>query len=373
MDDGSRSVAFMAGAFAASLLIAFLISRLGLYLRRSSRFEPGTVVGVHILSFFLLGAVACSSRASTPGSSALVAFVAQAIILLIDLLRLPRPEDYSDDVPQSLRPLEGARLVAVIASILLGFGLVYGLGRPTTDREMIAELERSLVEVPGAGPYLASLKRNFPNEYQSMVTDTVRRLRENRAQGKSGPAMEGQLGEELGHRILAMIASKSAAVPKAPTPALNAYSRAMKDYAVRLEKPAPQACAALAMGPSPGPAPVLPPATQEASGLMLAARLDLVRAALDHPTERDLSKPPLKALQELNAAMKRRNASLGAALDEPGGVLMLTTRERCSLAILYYSAMADLPPETSALIAAYDLSPAASPGSDEASAPPPGR
>lgn len=373
MDDGSRSVAYMAGAFAGSLLIAFLISRLGLYLRRSSRFEPGNVVGVHILCFFLLGAVACSSQASTPGSSALVAFVAQAIILLIDLLRLPRPEDYSDDVPQSLRPLEGARLVAVIASILLGFGLVYGLGRPTTDREMIADLERSMVEVPGAGPYLSSLKRNFPNEYQAMATDTVRQLRANRAQGKSGPEMEGQLGEELGYRILAMIESKSAAVPKAPTPALNAYSRAMRDYAVNLENSAPQACAALVTGPAPGPAKVLPPATREASGLMLAARLDLVRAALDHPTERDLSKPPVKALRELNAAMKRRNASLGAAVDEPGGMLMLTTRERCSLAILYYSAMADLPPETSALVAAFDLSPAASPGSVEASAQPPGR
>jgi hypothetical protein len=357
MDDVSAGMAYMAGAFAASLLIAASISRLGLYLRRSSRFEPGTVVGVHILSFFLLGAVACSAAPSSPGSSALVAFVAQAVVFVIDMLRLPRPEDYSDHVPQTARPLEGARLAAVVGSIFLGFGLLYGLARPATDRELIAELERSMTQVPGAGHYLASLKRNFPDGYQALATENVRQLRALRAQRKGGPAAEQRLGEELGYRILAMTASKSAALPKAPTPALNAYSRAMRDYVASLEKTAPQSCATLALGRTGGPERVLPPAAREASGRMMAARLDLARAGLDHPTERDLSTPPRKALDDLAAEMKRRDASLMSNAVRQYGALALAPRKRCSFAILYYSVIADLPPETSALLTAYDLSP----------------
>ncbi|HEX8062824.1 MAG TPA: hypothetical protein VF535_06375 [Allosphingosinicella sp.] len=357
MDELGLSGAYMAGAFAASLLIAFLVSRLGLYLRRSSRFETGTVAGVHAISFFLLGAAACSAGAGSPGSSAFTAFVAQAIIFLIDLLRLPRPEDYRDDVPQTLRPLAGARLAAVVASILLGFALAYGLARPPTDRDMIADLERGMNDAPGAGSYLASLKRNFPDEYRTLATESVRQMRAYQAQGKGGPAAQERLGTELGYRIVAMTASKSAALPKAPTPALNAYSRAMRDYVASLEKTAPQSCAALALGRTGGPEPALPPAAREASGRMMAARLDLARAGLDHPTERDLSTPPRKAMEMLIAEMKRRDASLASYAERPGGALILTLPKRCSLAILYYSAMADLPPETSALLTAYDLSP----------------
>jgi hypothetical protein len=373
MDEAGRGVAYMAGTFAGSLLIAFLLSRLGLYLRRSRRFEPGTVVGVHIVCFFLLGAVACSAGSSTPGSSALTALVAQAIVLLIDLFRLPRPEDYSDDVPQSLRTLEGARLGIVIASLLFGFALVYGLARPATDRELIAELERGVGGVPGGASYLAALKRDFPDEYRALVTETIGRLREQRSR-PGGRAAEEQLGKELGLKILAMADSKAPAMAKAPTPALNAYSRSMKDYVLTVQRNAPLVCAALVAGPvgDEASAPV-PPAAHEASGRILAARLDLARAGLDRPTERALEPPPKAALRQLADDISRRDARLAPYIGSPGMAQMLTARERCAIAVHYYSAIAELPAETSALVAAYDLSAAASPGSDAASAPPPGR
>jgi hypothetical protein len=357
VNDFKFGLAYSLGTYAGMLLLAFLISRLGLYIRRSTRFEPATVASVHAVSFLILSIGACGSKPGTPGSSVLAVLIAQAIVLLIDMLRLPRIEDYSDDVPQTLRPLAGLRLAVVAGALLLGFGIINGPARPATDADLIAELERSMKQVPGAGLYLASLKRNFPNEYQAMATETVRQLRAVRAEGKSGPAVEQRLGEELGYRILAMTASKSGALPKAPTPALNAYSRAMRDYVASLEKTAPQSCAALAMGRTGGPEPALPPAAREASGRMMAARLDLARAGLDHPVERDLKTPPRKALEALAAEMKRRDASLASYAERQYGASMLTPPKRCSLAILYYSVLADLPPETSALLTAYDLSP----------------
>lgn len=355
MDDLGEGMAYMAGAFAAALLIAFAVSRLGLYLRRSSRFEPGTVVGVHILSFFLLGAVACSAGNDRPGSSAFIVLVAQAIIFLIDLLRLPRLEDYSDDIPQSLRPLAGARLVAVIASVLLGFALVYGVARAPTDRELIADLEAGVRKSPGGAVYLEALKRNFPEEYRALALDTVHRLRALQARGEKWSEIEQQLGGQMGHRIIALVADKAPAMAKAPTPALNAYSRAMKDHAVALKAASARACVALVDGPGPGPQAPLPPAAQEVVAKIMAARLDLARAGLDRPTDRKLSPPPEEALGQLRAEMHRRDAELMRVAEAFRGT-SLPTRQGCDFAVLYYSVIADLPSEAGALAAAYDLS-----------------
>lgn len=354
MNDYSSGLALTLGTFLGTLLLAFLVSRLGLYLRRSTRFEPATLASVHAASFLILSIAACGSQAGTPGSSVLAVFVAQAIIFLIDMLRLPRIEDYSDDVPQTLRPLAGGRLVAVIASIVLGFGLVYGLARPQTDRELIAELEKGVNKSPGGGDYLGSMKRNFPEEYGAMVLDTVHRLRDLRSRGEKGAA-EQNLGQQMGQRMLALVVDKTPAMAKAPTPALNAYSRAMKGHAVALKAASTSACVALVDGPGPGPQETLPPAAQDVVAKIMAARLDLARAGLDRPVQRIVSPPPEEALRQLRTEMIRRDSGLMRAVGAFGGG-RLPTRQGCDFAVLYYSAMADLPSETSALVAAYDVS-----------------
>lgn len=359
MNDTSQILAFTLGAFAGILLLAFLISRLGLYIRRSSRFEPATVAGVHAVSFLILSIGACGSQTGTPGSSVLTVFVAQAIVFLIDLLRLPRPEDYSDDVPQTLRSLAGARLVAVIAAMLLGFGLVYALARPPSDEELIAEIERGIETVAGGDVYLAALKRNFPDEYRAMAIETAQRTRGHGGTGAGGPGAEDRLGEEMGTRINAMLDGKSSAMPKAPTAALNAYSRTIKDNLLILQKTAPEACASLATGEAssaPGPKEA-----QMASARMLAARLDLIRAGLDRPTERKLSPPPKAELQQLEAKMRALDPRLAEWAGSPGMLKMFGAREGCAAAVLYYSALADLPAETAATIVAFDLRPDTSP------------
>jgi hypothetical protein len=361
MNDASQILAFTLGAFAGTLLLAFLISRLGLYIRRSSRFEPSTVASVHLVSVLILSIGACGSQTGTPGSSVLTVFVAQAIVFLIDLLRLPRPEDYSDDVPQALRSLAGPRLVAVIAAMLLGFGLVYALARPASDGDLIAEIERGIETVPGGDVYLAALKRNFPDEYRAMATETAQRTRGHRRTGAGGPGAEVRLGEEMGARINALLDGKSSAMPDAPTAALNAYARAIKDNLLILQKTAPEACASVATGEA-GSAPGGNEA-RIASARMLAARMDLTRAGLDRPTERKGSPPPKAELRQLEAKMRALNPRVAQWAGEPGMLRILGAREGCAAAVLYYSAIADLPAETAATIVAYDLRPATSPAS----------
>lgn len=134
MNDASQILAFTLGAFAGTLILAFLVSRLGLHIRRSSRFEPATGAGVHAVSFLILSIGAWGSQPGTPNASVLTVFVAQAIVLLIDMLRLPRPEDYSDEVPQTLRSLAGMRAVAVVADFLLASDWsTLRRGRPPTS------------------------------------------------------------------------------------------------------------------------------------------------------------------------------------------------------------------------------------------------
>jgi hypothetical protein len=372
-EDFGPIMAFTAGAFAATLLIAFLASRLGLYLRRSSRYEPATVVGVHIICFFLLGIVACSAKASSPGSSGLTVFVAQLVVLVWDLLRLPRPEDYRDDVPQTTRPLTGARLAAVAAAAVLGFGLIYAFARPASDLDLVAEVEGSMKEVPGGAVYLEALKRDFPSEYQALAIETAQRLRATRRLGGDA-ASEERLGEYMGLKILALATAKAPAMAKAPTPALNAYSRSMKDYAETMQRTSPVACAALVAGPVGDEAQIkLPAAAHEASAKILAARLDLARAGLDRPTQRQLDPPPAAALRGLADEIHRRDSRLARFLGDPGMTMFLSRWERCALAVHYYSAIADMAGETGAILAAYDLLASASPASASAASSPPRR
>lgn len=361
MNDTSQVPAFTLGTFAGTLLLAFLVSRLGLYIRRSSRFEPATVAGVHLVSFLILSIGACGSRTGTPGASVLTVFVAQAIVFLIDMLRLPRPEDYSDDVPQTLRPLAGIRLVAVAVALLLGFGLVFALGRPATDQDLIAELERGIGTVPGGDVYLAALKRNFPDEYRAMATETAQRARAHRRTGAGGPDAEVRLGEEMGARILAMVEGKASAMSKAPTAALNAYARTIDDNLPILQKSAPEACASLATGV--GSSAPLPDPARMATSRMLAAKLDLIRAGLDRPTERKLSPPPKEELRQLEAKMRALNPRVAEWAGAPGMLRIVGAREGCAAAVLYYSAIAALPAETGATIVAYDLRPDTGPPS----------
>jgi hypothetical protein len=355
MNDASQTLAFTLGAFLGALILAFLISRLGLYIRRSSRFEPATVAGVHAVSFLILSIGACGAQPGTPNASVLTVFVAQAIVLLVDMLRLPRPEDYSDDVPQTLRSLAGMRAVAVVAALLLGFGLVYALARPATDQELVAELERGIEAVPGGDVYLGSLKRNFPDEYRALATETAQRTRRHRRTGAGEPAAEVRLGEEMGARILAMVDGKASAMSRAPDAALNAYARAINDNLPILQKTAPEACASLATGVA-SSVPLSGPA-QGATSRMAAAKLDLIRAGLDRPSERKLSPPPKDELRQLEAKMRALNPRLAEWAAQPGMLRMFGAREGCAAAVLYYSALADLAPETTATIVAYDLLP----------------
>jgi hypothetical protein len=369
-DDFAPILAFTLGAFAGAVLIAFAASRLGLYFRRSTRYEPATLVGVHIICFFLLGMVACSAKASSPGSSGLTVFVAQLVVFLWDLLRLPNPEDYRDDVPQTTRPLAGARLAAFAAAALLGFGLVYAAARPASDLDLVAEIEASVRQVPGGAIYFEALKRDFPQEYHALAIETAQRLRASR-QRLEGPAAQEQIGRSMGLQILALARAKAPDMAKAPTPALNAYSRSMKDYALALQRISPLTCAALVVGLHGTEAEVkTPDAAHEISARILAARLDLARAGLDRPTRRQVTPPPETALRKLEDEIRRRDPVSTRYLGDPRMTSYLPVRERCALAVHYHSAIADMPSETSAILAAYDLV-AASPDSASASAPPP--
>lgn len=355
MNDASQITAYTLGGFAGSLLLAFLVTRLGLYIRRSSRFEPATVASVHAVSFLILSIGACGSRTEGPGASVLTVFVAQAIVLLIDMLRLPRPEDYSDDVPQTLRPLAGSRAVLAAAALLLGFGLVYAVARPASDAELVADLDRGIETVPGGDVYLAALKRNFPDEYRAMATRTAQRTRAHRRAGAGGREAEVRLGEEMGAEINAMLDGKSTAMPKAPTAALNAYSRTIKDNLLILQKTAPEACASVATGKA-SSAPV-PNEARMASARMLAARMDLIRAGLDRPTERRWSPPPKAELRQLEAKMHALDPRVAELAGNPAMLGIVGAREGCAAAVLYYSAISALPAETGATIVAYDLRP----------------
>jgi len=362
MADYQAGMAYMAGAFLASLLVAFLLSRLGLYLRRSSRFEPATVAGVHVICFFILGAVACSSRESPPGSSAFTVFVAQIVILVLDLLRLPRLEDYSDDVPQKLRPLSGGRLAAVGGSALLGFFLVFVLARPATDREMIDEVERNLAEAPGGAPAIVAFRRDFPKDYETLVTDIVQRRRALRSHGEDSVAAEEQLGRWMNLQIAAFAQAHVADMAKAPTPALNGYARSMKEQALALQKLSRVACGSLAYPLFGAETEIrFQPEVYHIFAKMLAGKLDLARAGIDHPTQRPPA-PPQAVLQKLRDEMRRREALERAAHGAPP----MPSAPSCLLAVRYYSAIAELPPETSAILTAYDLGPPASRGSASA-------
>jgi len=366
MDEDFGSIAAVtAGAFAATVLIAFLASRLGLYLRRSSRYEPATVAGVHIICFFILGMVACSAKAASTESSGLTVFVAQLVVLLWDLLRLPDPEEYRDDVPQKPRALTGVRLAAVAAAALLGFGLVYAFARPASDQDLIAETEQGLKQEPGGAVYLDALKRDFPEEYRTLAIDSARRLRAIRG-GRGEGMTEEQLGEYLGHQINALIAAKSADMAKAPTPALNAYARSMRDHALALQKVSRLACSSL-IDQLVGAETEMnfPPAVHETIARILAARLDLARAGIDHPTQRP-AKPPEAALRQLQGEIRRRDSAAAKT------ATFSASGNRCNLAVHYYSAITEMPAETGAILTAYDLRPPANPGSAAATAPPPG-
>jgi hypothetical protein len=175
---------------------------------------------------------------------------------------------------------------------------------------------------------------------------------------------EEQLGEHLGGRINAMIASRSPAMARAPTPALSAYARSMRDHALALQKTSRVACGALVSELVGAETEIrFPPVVHETFARIAAAKLDLARAGLDHPTERP-PVPPEAALRQLRDGIRRRAAAETSYL--PSGA-------SCRRAVHYYSAIAELPAETGAILIAYDLRAAASPDSASTSAPPPGR
>jgi hypothetical protein len=197
-------------------------------------------------------------------------------------------------------------------------------------------------------------------------------LRASRRQAE-GPTAETRLGEEAGRQLLALVAAKAPAMAKAPILALNSYSRSMKDYVLTVQKTSPSTCAALVGEPLGGEAQVnVSRETHEATARMMAARLDLARAGIDQPTERPLA-PPAAALRQLADEVRRRDASVARHLGDLDMAAYLPSRTRCAIAVHYYSAIAEMPAETSAILTAYDLRAAASPGSASTSAPLPGR
>lgn len=346
----------MIGYFGGALLIAFLVSRLGLYIRRSSRFEPSTVVGVHVVCFFILGLVACSSRSGS--SSGLTAFFAQLAVLLIDYFRLPDPDEYHDDEPQRAGTIKPLGYVLIGAALLLGFVTAPRSQRPVTDETIAADVERGMASTPGGRLYLDAIKRNFPDDHRAMVESMVRRVRENGVK-RISPEFRQQVEADVVSRFEALLTKHRTSYTHSPAGPLNASARANRDFVLQAQREAPEICAAYALGaPTMEQMKSMPASMQLPAARMTVAMLDAAKAGVDKPVRRDLSKPPTAIIRQLLSEVRARlGPPLGALVGDRSAIAARSVGDRCRVAAALYSGVADLPSESAATATAYNFSP----------------
>ena len=350
------SLAYSAGTFAGALLLAFLVTRLGLYLRRSTRHEPSTLAGVHVISFFILGAVACSNR-ELSGSPGLTTLFAQLTMFAIDYFRLPDPDEYVDGEPQKPGAIRLRGALTIAATILIGIALSHGWTGPDSDEEIVADFEAGIRSDQVSATYVDALKRNFPDENKAMIADLIARVREAERNPSRQQKVFAQFRQDFASRLQAVTKRHEGAMSRAPAPALNAFARAMKAFILEAQSKAPRVCAVYALGSRQRFS--VPAGLELATARLTAAMLDLERAGLDRPSGRD---PNLRPKKELEAVMARVRAavapSLAEAVDDPGKLGLRPMQERCAVAVAYYTAVAEMPSEASAALTAYDMSPA---------------
>ena len=350
------SLAYWTGTFAGALLLAFLVTRLGLHLRNSTRHEPSTLAGVHVISFFILGMVACSNKALT-GSPGLISFFAQLTMFAIDYFRLPDPDEYVDGEPQKPGAIKTRGALTIAATILIGIALPYSCTGPDSDEEIVADFEAGIKSNEVSRTFLDALKRNFPDEHDAMIAGMLARVREAERNPSREKAVYAEFRQEFASRLQTIIARHQGAMAEAPAPALNAFARAMKDFILEAQSKAPRVCAVYALGAT---KPFSVPAGLElANARLTAATLDLARAGLNRPTARDTSKPPQR---ELKALIPRVHAlvdpSLAETVDDSRKLALRPIHDRCAVAVAYYTAITQMPSDESAALTAFDVSPA---------------
>ena len=349
------SLAVSVGTFAGALLLAFLISRFGLHLRRSTRYEPSTLAGVHVISFFILGTVACSNR-ELSGSPGLTTLFAQLTMFAIDYFRLPDPEDYVDDEPQKPGAIKPRGILTIAAIALIGIALAHSWTGPDSDEEIVADFEAGMKSNEANATYLDALKRNFPDEYQAMIADMLARAREADRNPARQKEVYARFRQDLTSRLQSITDRHQGAMSQAPAPALNAFARAMKAFILEAQGKAVRVCAVYALGAR---KPFAVPAELElANARLSAAMFDLARAGLDRPSKRDLSAPPRRELEQVLVRVKALlEPSLRETVDDSRKLALRPIQDRCAVAVAYYRAIAEMPAEESAALTAYDLSP----------------
>lgn len=345
----------LVGYFVGALLFAFLLSRLGLYLRRSSRHEMSTVAGVHLICFFFLAIVSCSGTGRGPPG--LTILFAQLSIFLIDYFRLPDPEAYRDDEPQRASAIKPLGYVAIGAALLLGLAATIIAKKPVTDETIAADIERGMASTEGGRLYLESIKRNFPDDHRALVASLVQLVRQSEAKGDT-PEVRQQLQQRAMARAEELLARHRPAVVRAPPLPLSALARASRDFVAQAEREAPEICAAYALGaPTLEQVRTMPDSLRLPATRMTVAMLDAARAGLDTPVQRDFTRPP-QAMPRLLAKVKAQlPPALNAIVGDANAMAARPVADRCRIAVAYYSGMASLPPEDSANLTAYNYSP----------------
>jgi hypothetical protein len=142
---------------------------------------------------------------------------------------------------------------------------------------------------------------------------------------------------------------------QAPAPALNAFARAMEAFILEAQGKAPRVCAVYALGSRQRFS--VQAGLELATARLTAAMLDLERAGLDRPSGRDPNVRPTRELEELVSRVRAAvPPSLAEAVDDRGKLALRPMQERCAVAVAYYTAVAEMPPEASAAVTAYDVS-----------------
>ena len=345
----------MIGYFLGALLMAFLLSRLGLYLRKSSRYEASTVAGVHLICFLILALVSCSS--TSRGASGLGALFAQLTVFLIDYFRLPDPEDYHDDEPQKPRAIRPLGYAAIGGALLLGLASTFLSTGPVSDETLAADVERGMASTEGGRLYLESIKRNFPDEHRDMVAAAVQFARQNQAKGFT-PEVQRQAEQMAIARMEALLAKYRPALVSSPAAPLNVLARASRDFVLQARREAPEICAAYALGaPTVDQMRSMPESMRLPAARMTVAMLDASRAGLDKPVKRDVSKPPPSIERVLDMVRRDIGSDLAGSIGDSSAMARRSVRDKCRIAAAFYTAMADLPPEDSATITAYNYGP----------------
>ncbi|MFZ1744026.1 MAG: hypothetical protein WAT93_14330 [Pontixanthobacter sp.] len=228
-------------------------------------------------------------------------------------------------------------------------GLVAACSPSKTREQAALEFEQGLLAEPGTSPFWEAVKQEFPEEFAKLVNRGV--------EAELGGTLSQDQGLALGREWLTGLESKhGAAIKFAPEQSLTKLVHSTVDLIVVFEDRDQQSCAKLALGDS-FDTSSMSPRIQSALQRNKVDRIRAMAGGIKTPVTRT---DPMDAdFAALFAGMRALGASerIMDLLTDDRKLAAASPRDQCTIGVILYRAMAQLPNERAARLGAFMLVP----------------